>query len=72
MFTAPHQIAPPTHPSIPSGEEHCKNAVDEGLTLSVRFEGALVLAEQENRSAASLSEEVLAHVLAASIFEFNG
>jgi hypothetical protein len=38
----------------------------------VRFEGALVLAEQENRSAASLSEEVLAHVLAGSIFEFNG
>ena len=55
-----------------SGEEHCKNAVDEGLTLSVRFEGALVLAEQENRSAVSLSEEVLAHVLAAPILELNG
>lgn len=54
-----------------SGEERRKNAIDEGLTLSVRFVSALVPVEQEDHSAVSLSEEVLADVLAGFVFEFD-
>jgi hypothetical protein len=37
----------------------------------VGLESALVFAEQEDGSAVSLAEEVLADVLAALVFEFN-
>jgi hypothetical protein len=47
------------------------HAIDEGLTLSVGLERALVPPKQKNGPPVTLSEKVLADVSAAFVFELN-
>jgi hypothetical protein len=51
--------------------DHSGHAIDEGLTLSVGLERALVPPKQKNGPPVTLSEKVLADVPAAFVFEFN-
>ena len=61
----------PNAQATPSGEEYRKNAVNEGLTLPMALESPFVLAEQKHGSSVSLSEKILAGMLAGVVLKIN-